>query len=104
MLLLVTLGSQWLIKARAYRSLAWVGLLMMWADTTAVWQAGFWLSFVAVALLLKFSEQVGVIEPLHRSQPDHTPPSALAVMGGLLARLWEQIKGLFKLQLWLLCG
>lgn len=101
MLLLVTLGSQWLIKARAYRSLAWVGLLMMWADTTAVWQAGFWLSFVAVALLLKFSEQVGVIEHLHRSQPDHTPPSVLAVMGGLLARLWEQIKGLFKLQLWL---
>ncbi|MFW2177834.1 MULTISPECIES: ComEC/Rec2 family competence protein [unclassified Moraxella] len=56
LLLAVTLATQWLMGQRPFRVLAGVGLGMMWFDPTAVLQAGFWLSFVAVGLLMKFSE------------------------------------------------
>lgn len=37
--------------------LMWVALLMIWLDPVVVWQAGFWLSFVAVALLMWYGER-----------------------------------------------
>lgn len=48
LLLLMTFANQLLITERPLTTLALVGLIMMWWDTTAVLQAGFWLSFVAV--------------------------------------------------------
>lgn len=34
-----------------------VALVMMWLDPVMVWQAGFWLSFVAVGLLMSYGER-----------------------------------------------
>lgn len=85
MLLLLTFSKQLLININIYRLLAMVGLLMMWLDTTAVMQAGFWLSFVAVALLVKFSEI--------------TDNSMNA--DNFIDEIRQQSWQLFKLQLWL---
>lgn len=38
--------------------LAWVALVMIWLDPFVLWQAGFWLSFVAVWLLMRYDEQM----------------------------------------------
>lgn len=107
MLLLVTLSVQWLLPLSAYRVLAGVGLLMLWLDTTAVTQAGFWLSFVAVGLLLKFSQAFqGNLEMESFSQFNFTQtndPQALepSFITRQTSNLWHALKQLFWLQLWL---
>ncbi len=93
MLLLVTLACQWLIPISAYRLLAWVGLIMIWLDTTAVTQAGFWLSFVAVGLLMIFS-QISVKE-------NQIIDMELSIFQGFSFTVWQSFKQLFILQLWL---
>ena len=93
LLLLVTLATQWLITTNPYRLLAWIGLLMIWLDSTAVLQAGFWLSFVAVGLLLRFSEQHSVDASEWQSRA-YLPTN-------LLTHLWQAVKSLLWLQLWL---
>lgn len=87
MLLLVTLSCQYLIRISAWQVLAWVALIMMWWDTTAVTQAGFWLSFVAVALLMNFSQNFSLMDSVQ------TPSKWWWI--------WHSIKQLFWLQLWL---
>lgn len=96
LLLLVTLSSQWLIASNAYRLLGVVGLLMLWADSTAVLQAGFWLSFVAVALLLKFSQSEFDMVSL----PDTSDTEDSKIRLGFNYFL-QQSWALLKLQLWL---
>lgn len=101
LLLLLTLSQQWLWVKRPYQLLAVVALLMMWADSTAVLQAGFWLSFVAVGLLMKFSEQIGkpniqaIVNSSARWQLEMPLPQRI------LTRLCQESWVLFKLQLWL---
>lgn len=94
LLLLVTLASQWLIASNAYRLLGVVGLLMVWADSTAVLQAGFWLSFVAVGLLLKFSQSDFDKKPIFADEQDNKTQRFFSY---LIYQSWA----LFKLQLWL---
>lgn len=97
MLLLVTLSVQWLLPISAYRVLAWVGLGMLWLDTTAVMQAGFWLSFVAVGLLIKFSQSFTqeTVASYHE-----LGVSALS-LSSLGAWLWQGLTQLLLLQIWL---
>lgn len=38
-------------------TLVWVALIMIWLDPVVVWQAGFWLSFVAVFLLMRYGHE-----------------------------------------------
>lgn len=99
MLLGVTLGTQALMVNRPYRLLAGVALIMMWYDTTAVLQAGFWLSFVAVGLLLRFSQTAVVFAP----DGYHTlvAQADLSVFQRLARYALYQLGDLFKLQLWL---
>lgn len=94
MLIGVTLATQWLVAAQALRILAMVGLMMLWLDTTAVWQAGFWLSFVAVGLLLQFSKHTG--EQAYTRMAD-SALSGSAVLAHIGRALWE----LLRLQIWL---
>lgn len=66
-----------------------LAVVMAWLDPMVLWQAGYWLSFIAVALLLAYEEK--------RSRKS---PEAQAYISWL-TRAWQAFKGLFRLQCWL---
>ncbi|ONG41141.1 hypothetical protein BKE17_00260 [Enhydrobacter sp. H5] len=103
MLLLLTLSKQLLVNFSAYRLLAWVALGMIWLETTAVGQAGFWLSFVAVVLLLKFSETIGTVSAVEIKDVSQllAPTARSDVLSGFVKIISHQFKALLKLQIWL---
>lgn len=103
MLLLLTLSKQLLVNFSAYRLLAWVALGMIWLEPMAVGQAGFWLSFMAVALLLKFSETIGTVSAIEIKDVSHllAPTARSDVLSGFVNIISHQFKVLLKLQIWL---
>jgi len=103
MLLLLTLSKQLLVNFSAYRLLAWVALGMIWLEPTAVGQAGFWLSFVAVVLLLKFSETIGAVSAAEIKDVSQllAPAARSDVLSGFVKIISHQFKALLKLQIWL---
>ena len=103
MLLLLTLSKQLLVNFSAYRLLAWVALGMIWLEPTAVGQAGFWLSFVAVVLLLKFSETIGTVSAAEINNVSQllAPSARSDVLSGFVKIISHQFKALLKLQIWL---
>lgn len=103
MLLLLTLSKQLLVNFSAYRLLAWVALGMIWLEPTAVGQAGFWLSFVAVVLLLKFSETIGTVSAAEIKDVSQllAPTTRSDVLTGFVKSISHQFKALLKLQIWL---
>ena len=103
MLLLLTLSKQLLVNFSAYRLLAWVALGMIWLEPTAVGQAGFWLSFVAVVLLLKFSETIGTVSAIEIKDVRQllAPTARSDVLTGFVKIISHQFKALLKLQIWL---
>ncbi len=103
MLLLLTLSKQLLVNFSAYRLLAWVALGMIWLEPTAVGQAGFWLSFVAVVLLLKFSETIGTVSAIEIKDVSQllAPTARSEVLSGFVKIISHQFKALLKLQIWL---
>ena len=103
MLLLLTLSKQLLVNFSAYRLLAWVALGMIWLEPTAVGQAGFWLSFVAVVLLLKFSETIGTVSAAEIKDVSQllAPTARANVLTGFVKIISHQFKALLKLQIWL---
>lgn len=103
MLLLLTLSKQLLVNFSAYRLLAWVALGMIWLEPTAVGQAGFWLSFVAVVLLLKFSETIGTVSAIEIKDVSQllAPTARADVLTGFVKIISHQFKALLKLQIWL---
>ncbi len=103
MLLLLTLSKQLLVNFSAYRLLAWAALGMIWLEPTAVGQAGFWLSFVAVVLLLKFSETIGTVSAAEINNVSQllAPTARSDVLSGFVKSISHQFKALLKLQIWL---
>lgn len=103
MLLLLTLSKQLLVNFSAYRLLVWVALGMIWLEPTAVGQAGFWLSFVAVVLLLKFSETIGTVSAAEIKDVSQllAPTARANVLTGFVKIISHQFKALLKLQIWL---
>lgn len=103
MLLLLTLSKQLLVNFSAYRLLVWVALGMIWLEPTAVGQAGFWLSFVAVVLLLKFSETIGTVSAIEIKDVSQllAPTARSDVLSGFVKIISHQFKALLKLQIWL---
>lgn len=57
MMLAVAVSGYLALPLSSLAVLMWVGLGMIWLDPVLVWQAGFWLSFVAVALLMSYGER-----------------------------------------------
>lgn len=57
MLMAMTVVSRLALPMSPLTVLLWVGLGMIWLDPVMVWQAGFWLSFVAVGLLMRYGER-----------------------------------------------
>lgn len=57
MLVFVGLVRLWLLRISPFSSLMAVALVMIAFDPYVVWQAGFWLSFVAVGLLMAYDSK-----------------------------------------------
>lgn len=101
LLVLATLATQWLVQVSGYRLLAWIGILLLWLDSTAAVQAGFWLSFIAVGLLLKFSEYNALVNNNIRHRGIGNGNRDQVSVSGLITHLWHSAKMLLGLQLWL---
>lgn len=54
MLIALAIASRLAMAFAAHQILAITALVMIWLDPLVVWQAGFWLSFVAVLLLMRY--------------------------------------------------
>lgn len=59
LLFLLGVARYLLLGVSSQRLLAAAAFLMMYADPYVLWQAGFWLSFVAVALLMAYESNAG---------------------------------------------
>ncbi len=93
MLLAIGLVRLTLLPISTMRVLFVLAILMAWHDPYVLWQAGYWLSFIAVALLLKY-ENSSENKTLTSNEP-------ITSYDKLLRRLWLNFKRLFKLQCWL---
>ncbi len=99
MLLLVGVMRYLLAVPAIFKMLLLLAVIMAWSDIFVLWQAGFWLSFVAVAVLVAYSQRwerkQDAKQSLQVSQAFVSPTLSLA------GRLGQQLSGLFKLQLWM---
>ncbi|MFP3456090.1 ComEC/Rec2 family competence protein [Psychrobacter sp. SIMBA_152] len=89
-----------LLPISTMRVLLALAILMAWRDPYVLWQAGYWLSFIAVALLLKYDgmsyqHQTTAATTLYNDKPRTHINNALS------NRVWQTIKRVFKLQFWL---
>ncbi len=106
MLLVIGMVRLSLLPLSTMRVLLALAVLMAWADPYVLWQAGYWLSFIAVALILKYDdERYG--ENQNNSATD-TPAMQQRTTQNLKQKraLWQTkggvlVKRLFKLQCWL---
>lgn len=100
MLLAIGLIRLTLLPIGTMRILLALAILMAWLDPYVLWQAGYWLSFIAVALLLKYEDSSAQSSQTRLSQ---TPTSNhnTDINKRLLKRAWLGFKRLFKLQFWL---
>lgn len=113
MLLAVGAMRLLLVPISSYQVLLLVALIMAWVDPFVLWQAGFWLSFVAVALLISFDNglngglNVGLnngrgssanIEPMVRLAPQNL---ASNVFGYVFGYVVGYIVTLSKMQFWI---
>lgn len=102
MLLVIGLVRLTLLPMSTMRVLLALAVLMAWHDPYVLWQAGYWLSFIAVALLLKYDDTSQQQDKLVLSQP-HRPSISHdnRISGIFLTQLWITGKRIFKLQFWL---
>ncbi|KAA0915977.1 ComEC/Rec2 family competence protein [Psychrobacter sp. ANT_WB68] len=100
MLLAIGLMRLTLLPISTMRILLALAVLMAWLDSYVLWQAGYWLSFIAVALLLKYEDS-----SVHSSQPEFTQLTVFShddnTSKHMLKRMVIGFKRLFKLQFWL---
>ncbi|MGE6474499.1 ComEC/Rec2 family competence protein [Psychrobacter sp. NPDC078631] len=100
MLLAIGFVRLTLLPVSTMRVLLALAVLMAWGDPYVLWQAGYWLSFIAVALLLKYDDksyehQTTTATTVHDSK-QHTH-----ISNALSGRVWRMAKRVFKLQFWL---
>ena len=86
MLLLVGIMRYFLAVPSIFKKLLVLAVAMAWADVFVLWQAGFWLSFVAVAVLVAYSQRWQRVDKQ---------------VSGTAAKAKEHLFSLFKLQLWM---
>ncbi|MGP5493451.1 ComEC/Rec2 family competence protein [Psychrobacter celer] len=91
-----------LLPISTTRVLLALAVLMAWRDPYVLWQAGYWLSFVAVALLLQYEDRSHHPHTLASTQTN-IPSSHQDKAGGRLwlRQGWGVAKRVFKLQFWL---
>lgn len=86
MLLLVGVMRYFLAVPAIFKMLLILAVAMAWSDIFVLWQAGFWLSFIAVAVLVAYSQR------LDRNNSQD---------GSQNKSIKRQLFDLFKLQLWM---
>ena len=100
MLLAIGLIRLTLLPISTMRILLALAVLMAWLDSYVLWQAGYWLSFIAVALLLKYEDS-----SVQSSQAEFTQLTVFShddnTSKHMLKRMVLGFKRLFKLQFWL---
>lgn len=116
MLLAIGLVRLTLLPISTMRVLLALAVLLAWFDPYVLWQAGYWLSFAAVALLLKYEEAPKASVPIASPSPvsipipitgandltfEHTSDTLLTKISMIGAWLWSIAKGIFRLQLWM---
>lgn len=98
MLFAIGLVRLTLLPVSTMRVLFALAVLMAWLDPYVLWQAGYWLSFIAVALLLKYDDasytQSAVIS---KTASAHNA----SLVETAFKRVWIIGKRVFKLQFWL---
>jgi len=95
MLVAIGLVRLSLVPVRPLKVLLALAVLMAWVDPFVLWQVGYWLSFVAVALLLVYEQ--GQVSSHQTNPPNPDSPLILRVKQTLITRSWQ----LIRLQLWL---
>lgn len=100
MLLAIGLVRVTLLPISTMRVLCALAVLMAWRDPYVLWQAGYWLSFIAVALLLKYEDRSYKSTQLSGSSHGNMLHTAAAV-NTLSKRMWLICRRIFKLQFWL---
>ncbi|OLF36563.1 competence protein ComEC [Psychrobacter sp. C 20.9] len=101
MLLAIGLVRLTLLPISTMRVLLALAVLMAWQDPYVLWQAGYWLSFIAVALLLKYE---GTLYQRNTAAPPlpYNDDNGRAYISNVLFRRALQIaQRIFKLQFWL---
>ncbi|MFZ2843994.1 ComEC/Rec2 family competence protein [Psychrobacter sp.] len=115
MLLAIGLARLTLLPISTMRVLFALAVLMAWRDPYVLWQAGYWLSFIAVALLLKYDDSSQQRHQSVSSQAslsthsfsqnklsqNNSSQNNLHTNRHLLRHIWLGFKRLFKLQCWL---
>lgn len=98
MLLAIGLVRLTLLPISTMRVLLALAVLMAWQDPYVLWQAGYWLSFIAVALLLKYEDTSyqRTTEALRSSYDEHRSKGNRVLYHALRAG-----RRMFKLQFWL---
>ncbi len=89
-----------LLPISTMRVLLALAILMAWHDPYVLWQAGYWLSFIAVALLLKYDDtsyqhQTTAVTTIYDDK------QRTYINNALPNRVWQMVKRVFKLQFWL---
>lgn len=96
MLIAVGVMRLLLVKASPQQILLMVAVMMAWADPYVLWQAGFWLSFMAVMLLISFEKNT--VQNMARASADFNQVDSVNLF-------WEKSKhafiNLLKLQTWM---
>lgn len=99
MLLLVGVMRYLLAVPAIFKMLLLLAVIMAWSDVFVLWQAGFWLSFVAVAVLVAYSQRWE--RKQDAKQSSQVSQAFVSPTLSLAGRLGQQLAGLFKLQLWM---
>ena len=99
MLLLVGVMRYLLAVPAIFKMLLLLAVIMAWSDIFVLWQAGFWLSFVAVAVLVAYSQRWE--RKQDTKQSSQVSQAFVSPTLSLTGRLGQQSSDLFKLQLWM---
>lgn len=105
MLLVVGVLRYLLATPAIFKVLLALAVLMAWQDVFVLWQAGFWLSFIAVAVLVVYSQRwenssqqssVSLVESAPALNDWRAEDSS-----NLLSQIKRNVVALIKLQLWM---
>ncbi|WP_201591208.1 ComEC/Rec2 family competence protein [Psychrobacter fozii] len=100
MLMAIGLVRLTLLPISTMRVLFALAVLMAWLDPYVLWQAGYWLSFIAVALLLKYEDTSYKYRQI--SVFSHQAGAYKSNAINRLAKcIWIIARRIFKLQFWL---
>lgn len=98
-----------LLPISTLRVLLALAIIMAWIDPYVLWQAGYWLSFIAVALLLKYDDayvlQAKAVSGFSQTKHSQLKPNSIKGNETQKRKIASQFvfafKRLFKLQCWL---